>query len=29
MSPSEFAAYTDVEMPKWGHVIKQAGIKAQ
>jgi tripartite-type tricarboxylate transporter receptor subunit TctC len=29
MSPSEFAAYMDGEMAKWGRVIKQAGIKAQ
>ncbi len=29
MSPSEFAAYMDKEMAKWGRVVKQAGIKAQ
>jgi tripartite-type tricarboxylate transporter receptor subunit TctC len=29
MSPSEFAAYMDNEMAKWGRVVKQAGIKAQ
>jgi tripartite-type tricarboxylate transporter receptor subunit TctC len=29
MSSSEFAAYMDNEMAKWGRVIKQAGIKAQ
>jgi tripartite-type tricarboxylate transporter receptor subunit TctC len=29
MSPSEFAAYMEKEMAKWGKVVKQAGIKAQ
>ncbi len=29
MSPSEFGAYMDTEMAKWGRVVKQAGIKAQ
>jgi tripartite-type tricarboxylate transporter receptor subunit TctC len=29
MSSSEFAAYMDNEMAKWGRVVKQAGIKAQ
>ena len=29
MSPSEFAAYMNNEMAKWGKVVKQAGIKAQ
>jgi tripartite-type tricarboxylate transporter receptor subunit TctC len=29
MSPSEFTAYMESEMVKWGRVVKQAGIKAQ
>jgi tripartite-type tricarboxylate transporter receptor subunit TctC len=29
MKPAEFNAFMNSEMEKWGHVVKQAGIKAQ